>query len=98
MEALPRPAAGEDLRRKEDPRQLELRGERRTDTLRPERTKNALIGVETLVLELEQVLRCNDRTFHSGDLRDVTNLSGPVGEPRDLDDDMDGGGNLLPYD
>src|SRR5207253_5298126 len=54
------------------------------------------LTVETLLLELADVLHGDHLRLHAGDLADRRHPAGPVREPRLLDDEVDGAGDVLP--
>src|SRR5918992_6172181 len=69
----------------------------RTNAGRTEPSDHLAVGVQAELLETEDLLHGDDVPFHAGDLGDADDLAGAVRQPRLLDDDLDGRGDLLAH-
>src|SRR5262244_2322789 len=86
----------EHVRGQPDARRGEPIAAPRTDSCRPETTQYFAVLAEARSFEEEDVLHRDHLALHPGDLGDPGHLAGAIGETRDLHDQIDCGGDLLP--
>src|SRR5579859_6488967 len=93
--AIPAAVAREHRRRDIEPRERELVGERRANAGGFHAAADLALAVDTLVLEMEDVLQGQRLALEAGHFGDVRHLAAAVAEARLLDDQVNSGGDLL---
>src|SRR5215207_2029223 len=86
---------GEQRGRQREAEELELLGGIGSDAGRLQRAQDAIVLVQTVAPESENLLHADDVLLHADQLGDVGDAAGAVTQARQLDDQVDGRGDLL---
>src|SRR5215213_6063658 len=87
--------SGEQRGRQREAEELELLGGIGSDAGRLQSAQDAIVLVQTVAPESENLLHADDVLLHADQLGDVGDAAGAVTQARQLDDQVDGRGDLL---